>query len=601
MLKDVAAASAGGHCCMALVLAALGIYSFVASLDFTDVAQGYYGPLMSKETLEELNNASRVAEYRGGAQRLADAADERLVFLLYDGMGWESFTTLPGMEQVINDPRVKADGTIRRMRTQQPSISLPNWLSYLTSSAPEFHGQWGNDNPQHPLVDTFFRQAAVADLERAVVGTEEWWKFHYQFMQPLRGDGTYPYNRVPRSAPPDALADERDQPLYANDRYGRGLLYEAVQASSPSFTLVNSYFENLDSQGHRHGAASVEYAAELNYTASVIRGVIDRLDEHTTFVVVSDHGHYSQGGHGGAHTSIRHVPMLVYRKGSGMGSATMPAYLSDAQFPLSSTADEADGTEADPDQPEDASIRQLTSLDVGPTISALLGIPVPRSSFGEFVTDVLSLAPATTLNAAYHDMYVQKVRFARAYAREFGEEACVPGSESDTPSFKLPPSLRDEDGGVTTTSEPVVIGVGAPNADDLKFYRDEIVALDKQIIDARNALWRSRTTGNAFAAFFISVAILALWFLLLACWGFGFQGLVCTRCRGDGRRNGRNLLYWHAITTSIGAVLTLAKYGVGIGVFFLFYVAGTWRPMGDDWRWDYTMFNTSLDGWNMGE
>ena len=81
------------------------------------------------------------------------------------------------------------------------------------------------------------------------------------------------------------------------------------------------------------------------------------LDATTTLLIASDHGTIDRGGSGGAEDLSVDIPLLAYRAGSQLG---MHAASHDAQ----------------------AGSGGWRTVDVAPTVSALLGLPVPRQSEG---------------------------------------------------------------------------------------------------------------------------------------------------------------------------------------------------------------------------
>lgn len=490
--------------------------------------------------------------------------------MLIDGLSYRWFAESEAMQQVVGDERFSVDGRAWRMRVQQPSISLPNWLSYLTSAPPEFTGQWGNVGASTPVVDTFWRQAALADVSRAVEGSASWHTFLWSYITPLVGDGTYEYSHIKETEAPDPPADARHESMWNRDKHGRDVLYQALESDNPQFDLIVGYLANVDAQGHRHGAASPEYAAAMNFSASVLRGVLDRLDANTTLFVVADHGHSTVGGHGGQADSVWHVPLLVYRRGSGLAASRFPY----AQFPT---------TEEDP----------ITSLDVAPSLCAVMGLPTPRASFGNFLPEVLALAEPSTLTAAYEDLYIQRYRLARAYALDLGMEAHVAAAAGDE-AYLQPPSVAGG-GGVTMTTELPTPAPARRGADeqDIEFYRDQVVELDAQILAAHNALWASRAHVNAALGVALSVLVLVAWGLALRSWAFtGAPFSAVSRCCGAPARVTR----LHRIAAVIALLSTTLAFATALGFFRLIYSING-RGSGDDWRWDYTMFNSASDAY----
>jgi arylsulfatase A-like enzyme len=114
--------------------------------------------------------------------------------------------------------------------------------------------------------------------------------------------------------------------------------------------------------GHAFGAASESYARVASAVDGCVGDLVQAIDDgETTFVIVSDHGHIDRrggGGHGGGEEEVMRVPLVLAGKATAPGS----------------------GWEA-----------QMT--DVAPTISALLGLPLPATNQGKILSIVAGPHP----------------------------------------------------------------------------------------------------------------------------------------------------------------------------------------------------------------
>lgn len=114
-----------------------------------------------------------------------------------------------------------------------------------------------------------------------------------------------------------------------------------------------------------HGAsyaAGAAYSSAVREKADLLARVTAQLSmpsaPPTTLLVLSDHGHLARGGAGGVSAEERDAPLLTYRLGSSVAAAAS----------AESAAACTSGSHS--------------MVDVSPTISALLGAPVPRHSQG---------------------------------------------------------------------------------------------------------------------------------------------------------------------------------------------------------------------------
>ena len=91
----------------------------------------------------------------------------------------------------------------------------------------------------------------------------------------------------------------------------------------------------------------------------MIAAAVAKIDlTTTTVIVVADHGHVAPGGHGGIEREVAHVPLIMAGKGVRAGAA--------------------------PD---------AHSIDVAPTVCALLGIPAPGHAEGHTLVAAIELTP----------------------------------------------------------------------------------------------------------------------------------------------------------------------------------------------------------------
>jgi hypothetical protein len=126
----------------------------------------------------------------------------------------------------------------------------------------------------------------------------------------------------------------------------------------------------VDAAGHAYGGDSPEYAAAAFEVDAALRDVLAGLDlAQDALIVVADHGHSDNGGHGGLEPEVVEVPFILVGAGIVPGAALTDAQLS----------------------------------DVAPTAAALLGLPAPGHGIGRTHLEALALAAADAARIAVHD------------------------------------------------------------------------------------------------------------------------------------------------------------------------------------------------------
>lgn len=118
----------------------------------------------------------------------------------------------------------------------------------------------------------------------------------------------------------------------------------------------------------------------------------------------------ARGGSGGNEPECLEVPLIVYQGGSNLGGKKLSA---------------APRFNAEP----------LMTTDIAPTVCALLGIPIPRTSQGVYIDDVLLLANEPKLLVYYKDLFKQQQYFTRQYLEVVGKLKTVEANPVLTKTF----------------------------------------------------------------------------------------------------------------------------------------------------------------------
>jgi hypothetical protein len=214
----------------------------------------------------------------------------------------------------------------------------------------------------------------------------------------LAGDGTV------------ALAYSSDGTVTSNnpiDEERAKVLQQALKQQTNPYQFFLAHFSDIDFQGHYFGATPEwnqhqTYWGAVRNKTKIVQEVMELVDNNTVVFIASDHGMLERGGHGGDAELVTQVPLYVYAKDSNLGLGT-PAVPTDARFRKA----------------------PLTLTDIAPTISALLGIPVPRSCQGVFIDDLMWMIPPSVQSLHYYDLYRQKKEWTFQFLTTIGSEEAV--------------------------------------------------------------------------------------------------------------------------------------------------------------------------------
>lgn len=124
----------------------------------------------------------------------------------------------------------------------------------------------------------------------------------------------------------------------------------------------------VDHAGHRYGPAHHAMNAKLKEMDQFIRKLTTTIDDKTLLVVMGDHGMDAKGDHGGESDDEVEAALWMYSKKPIFGR-TSPEHVT---------------------PPATAKIRPVNQIDLVPTLSLLLGIPIPYNSLGRPIEEAFS-------------------------------------------------------------------------------------------------------------------------------------------------------------------------------------------------------------------
>ena len=168
-------------------------------------------------------------------------------------------------------------------------------------------------------------------------------------------------------------------------------LFPLLSTPSPEFDFLIGHFLGVDHVGHRVGPNHPSMHAKLTQMNQVLQRVVDLLPTDTLLVVLGDHGMDASGDHGGdgiletsagvwmysSGASLRYPtpsasgsPNSVLSSGGGLGK--IPGGLLEyATFPEATKA-----------------FRRIQQIDLVPTLSLLLGLPIPFNNLGSIIPEL---------------------------------------------------------------------------------------------------------------------------------------------------------------------------------------------------------------------
>ncbi|KAB5570840.1 GPI ethanolamine phosphate transferase 3-like protein [Coniochaeta sp. 2T2.1] len=239
--------------------------------------------------------------------------------------------------------------------------------------------------------------------------------------------------------------------------------------------MLIGHFLGVDHAGHRYGPEHKEMTKKLQQMDRFIQQLVETIDDDTVLVVMGDHGMDSKGDHGGESDDEIEAALWMYSKKPVFGRTN-------ADFVT---------------PPANAKIRPVNQIDLVPTLSLLLGIPIPYNNLGQPITEAFigprgdawgNLAAASRMSAAGIKRYQASYFDARGI-----NQAATPGSPNDF--------WNKAEASATVSGKPDWPAVYAAFAT----YQDETLALCK-------SLW----ARFDLVSMFLGICIMALGVLVLS-------------------------------------------------------------------------------------
>ena len=148
-----------------------------------------------------------------------------------------------------------------------------------------------------------------------------------------------------------------------------GVTEHLIPLLSPSnngkWDVIFGHYLGVDHAGHRYGPDHTATRSKLKEMDDVLRKIIDLVDDKTLLVVMGDHGMDVKGDHGGESDDEVEAALWMYSKKGIFGR----------------------GHNGEMQPPATAKERPVGQIDLVPTLSLLLGMPIPFNNLGATITE----------------------------------------------------------------------------------------------------------------------------------------------------------------------------------------------------------------------
>lgn len=241
--------------------------------------------------------------------------------------------------------------------------------------------------------------------------------------------------------------------------------------------IVFGHYLGVDHAGHQYGPNHPAMTSKLKQMDNVLREIIASLGQDTLLVVMGDHGMDPKGDHGGESDDEVEATLWMYSK-KGIFGREHVSFI---------------------EPPRTAKERPVAQIDLVPSLSLLLGLPIPFNNLGAPISEAFvgpghpdwqNLAAVTALTAAQIQRYQHEYSIAR---------------NQDESLFSVPLDVWRN----ASSIWPEAIGPTG-NADMVKTSFSEFSKYQKQTLDIFKSLWAifdlpSMLQGIGILAFTLSI------------------------------------------------------------------------------------------------
>jgi GPI ethanolamine phosphate transferase 3 subunit O len=267
-----------------------------------------------------------------------------------------------------------------------PTTTLQRLKGLTTGTLPTFIDAGSNFDGSAIDEDNIISQLRTAGKNLVHLGDDTWTKLFPDYFDPAL------------SRPFDSF---NVWDLHTLDNGVNANLFPLLHPTNSSkWDVIFGHYLGVDHAGHRYGPDHAAMADKLKQIDQVIRDVITLLDDDTLLIVMGDHGMDSKGDHGGESDDEVEAALWMYSK-KGIFGRTNP----DFKTP-----------------PLTAKERAIPQIDIVPTFSLLMGIPIPFNNLGSpieeafagsFGSDIKNLATVNRLASAQIERYQHQYALAR--------------------------------------------------------------------------------------------------------------------------------------------------------------------------------------------
>lgn len=348
----------------------LVVLLFIAAVQFIGVGLFTLGFLLSRQVLPNISECTDDQFNTCGPARF-----DKAILVVIDALRFDFAIPVEGSTEfyhnnfpILHTLAQKDNGVLLKFLADPPTTTLQRLKGLTTGSLPTFIDAGSNFDGDAIDEDNWLLQLHKNDKSIAFMGDDTWQALFSEYINP---ELNFPYDSL------------NVWDLHTVDNGVLEHMYPLIERGNTSrWDLLVGHFLGVDHVGHRYGPRHYSMKEKLNQMNKVIEHIVSKLEDNTLLIVMGDHGMDSTGNHGGDAPDELESTLFMYSKNKKFSKKKS------SEYDVGNTG---------------KNYRSVNQIDLVPTISFMLGLPIPFNNLGFPIDEVfanekdLSLATFKTL------------------------------------------------------------------------------------------------------------------------------------------------------------------------------------------------------------
>ncbi|KAJ3117974.1 mannose-ethanolamine phosphotransferase gpi13 [Phlyctochytrium bullatum] len=272
---------------------------------------------------------------------------------------------------------------LARVRADAPTTTLQRLKALTTGTLPTFVDAGSNFGGSVIAEDNILDQLVRLNRSIAFMGDDTWVGLY-----PTQMNESHPYPSF------------NVQDLHTVDNGCVEHIFPLLERTEKNWDVAIAHFLGVDHVGHSFGPYTIPMATKLTQLNGWLEKIFWLLDEETVAFVIGDHGMDPKGDHGGDSENEVNAALFVF---SGGKKLVEPEYSNgkvSTDGPLSKVLKRIGEVPFEGGEPYAYmnSHRTLPQIDFVPTLSLLMGLPIPFGNLGSLIPELFYVSDAETGN-----------------------------------------------------------------------------------------------------------------------------------------------------------------------------------------------------------